>query len=100
MKSFISLGLIASVFAYNALAEKCPFKSLGYKCCKDSNTEVVRTNKYGNWGIEKGKYCGIIDDSCWAYDYGHFCCSSENTKVRKTDKYGKWGKENGRWCGI
>jgi dienelactone hydrolase len=98
-KAFTSLVFVASLFASSTL-DKCPFKAIGYGCCKNSKTEIVFTDSFGNYGVEKGKRCGIIDDSCWSLKYGYLCCNSDSTSVVKTNKYGNWGKENGKWCGI
>jgi len=45
---------------------KCWAKQLGYKCCSNAKAKVVSTDKYGEWGLENGKWCGIIkkDEVC------------------------------------
>jgi len=100
MKKFTSLIFVASLFACEAFAEKCPFKSIGINCCKNANAEVTFTDVYGNYGTENGERCGIIDDSCWSLKYGYLCCSSDSFSIIKTDKHGLWGRENKKWCGI
>jgi len=99
MKCLSSILLIAFLLSGSVIAKKCPFKDIGIPCCKSTN-KVVETNKYGNFGIERGKLCGIIDDSCWSLNYGYLCCTKSSTPVYKIDKYGKWGREKGRKCGI
>jgi len=99
MKRFSTLILFAFIIG-NVLATKCPYKSLGFKCCKNADTKIVHSNKFGDWGVENGKECIILDDSCWSLKYGYLCCSSDGAKVVKTDKRGQWGREIGKLCGI
>jgi len=92
---FLGLVLIC-VPACNG--KQCFSKNLkpSYPCC--NGKKVVYTDENGDWGIEKGRWCGIGNGSCFSTAYGYPCCKS--CKVLYTDKYGKWGVENRNWCGI
>eukprot|EP00833_Pecoramyces_ruminatium_P008085 jgi/Orpsp1_1/1182117/evm.model.c7180000079958.2 len=101
MKTSIVLTLIAALTA--KVSASCFSESLGYPCCKKNSTsDVVYSDKDGDWGIENGSWCGIGKEipSCWATSLGYPCCTSSDTKVNYTDKDGDWGIENNSWCGI
>jgi len=87
MKKFSTLILLIFIIG-NVLAIKCPYKSLGYRCCKNADTKITHSNKIGDWGVENGKDCIILDKTCWSLKYGYLCCSSDDAKVVKTDKRG------------
>ncbi|ORX46881.1 beta-glucosidase precursor [Piromyces finnis] len=74
----------------------------GYKCCANSNADVVYTDSTGKWGIENGNWCIIKEQqqqaSCFSVALGYPCCSGNN--VVYSDSDGKWGFENNSWCGI
>jgi len=69
---------------------------LGYPCCSPEITQVINTDKEGNWGSENGDWCLIVDNSqdiinnteseC-PYD-GYPCCSSNNSKFYFSDESG------------
>jgi len=82
----------------------CWSKDMGYECC--SGCDVVYSDNDGDWGLEKGEWCGIPEncttpsaatDSCTgAPDYP--CC--KGCDVAYTDDSGQWGIESNQWCGI
>jgi len=39
------------------ITQGCWAKDLGYECCSTSNTEVIFSDEYGDWGIENGNWC-------------------------------------------
>jgi len=72
-----------------------------YPCC--NGDKVVYTDKDGDWGVENGKWCGIVsdhseEDTCFSISLGYKCC--EKCNVVDIDENGEWGVENNRWCGI
>jgi beta-glucosidase len=74
----------------------------GYKCCSNSNANVVYTDSTGDWSVENGNWCIIKkqqqQESCFSVSLGYPCCSGNN--VVYSDSDGQWGYENGNWCGI
>jgi len=102
MKFSLALTAVAA-FALKASADNCFSEKLGYDCCS-KGAKVRYTDKDGNWGVEHGEWCGIVEEpslnDCFSVKLGYKCCSKDNTKVRYTDKDGKWGVEHGEWCGI
>jgi len=87
--------------------EKCFSEPLGYPCCSTC-TETVITDDDGKWGIEDGKWCGIInakvkneeeEKKCINKSIGYPCCSSSTDTVY-TDDDGNWGIEKNEWCLI
>ena len=47
MKKFSTLILLIFIIG-NVLAIKCPYKSLGYRCCKNADTKITHSNKIGD----------------------------------------------------
>ena len=41
--------------------DACWSKKLGFSCCKDNST-VYFTDENGSWGVEDGKWCGIVEN--------------------------------------
>ena len=84
--------------------DECWAKKYGKDCCILPETFTEVTDERGQWGVEFGEECGIIEgynNKCWAEEFGSKCCTKSNTKIRSTDENGnKWGKEDGEKCGI
>jgi len=97
--SLIILGLaLINVPICLSQSDKQCFSQPEYPCCKSN--EVAYSDESGDWGIENGKWCGIVSskDSCFSTVLGFPCCSGN--KIVYTDKDGNWGIENDKWCGI
>ncbi|KAL6628058.1 hypothetical protein U3516DRAFT_740999 [Neocallimastix sp. 'constans'] len=85
---------------YENLTCSIKFAKHGYRCCSNQNTQVKYVDNLGNWGVEKGKLCGIGYTRCSWNIFGYPCCSSVNPEVRGEDEIGSYGIEDGEWCGI
>ncbi|ORX85741.1 Metallo-dependent phosphatase [Anaeromyces robustus] len=74
----------------------------GFECCQPGAI-IAFIDDDGKWGIENGKWCGIIEqptEECWSLAEGYPCCE-KSSSYNYTDKNGKkWGIENRNWCGI
>ncbi|OUM66610.1 Non-catalytic module family DOC2 [Piromyces sp. E2] len=95
---FIGLALINVPVCLSQSDKQC-FSLPDYPYCKGN--EVLYTDESGDWGVENGQWCGIIDipsDTCFSTILGYPCCKS--CEVLYTDEDGDWGVENGKWCGI
>jgi len=101
----VLLGIPACLSENN---DKHCFSEPTYPCCSD-NIKIIYTDDNGNWGLENGDWCGIIDkseddssktssDACFSIAEGYPCCVGD--KVVYSDERGDWGVENGKWCGI
>jgi len=83
-------------------SSECWANSLGYECCKNT-CAIYSTDETGQWSIENGKWCGIIESQCQYECFGEVsgrypCC--ESCDVVYTDEDGQWGVENNKWCSI
>jgi hypothetical protein len=88
--------------------EKCWAKDLGFSCCQ--GCEVTYTDNDGDWGLENGDWCGIIEQNCKQSNSDKTKCFTEEKgmdfpccqgcEVYYTDDDGEWGFENNQWCGI
>jgi len=83
------------------------YKGIPYDKCEFA-AKVVKTDSYGTWGEEGGKFC-IMDDGyydlavndCFSVKYNYRCCSSNDTKIVFKNASGEsFGLEDGRVCGI
>jgi len=78
-------------------SSRCWAQKLGYKCCKASNP-VYYTDADGQWGIENGEWCGVIQSSsCWSTKLGYKCCTSKCPQEVYIDESGSWSVENNDW---
>jgi len=50
-----------SATATNNNNNNCYFEKLGFSCCSNRNIKIEYTDDTGNWGIENGNWCGIIE---------------------------------------
>ncbi|ORX86010.1 Metallo-dependent phosphatase [Anaeromyces robustus] len=97
-------------------SEKCWSERLGYPCCTTTKKAYTEDSD-GKWGVEKGNYCGIIEEdipfntkpissniklpkSCNAYEEGYPCCFKGDEGVASTSSQG-WGSMKGSyWCKL
>jgi len=79
----------------------CWSSKYGYKCCSPGS-KVAMSDSKGQWGIEDGDWCGLVENvpnTCWAEKFGYKCCS-DNIKKIKSQTDGLWGVEDNHWCGL
>jgi len=107
----------------NSIEKICSFKD--YSCCTKSDAKVYYHDKDGDWGVENGNWCIIMEkqdqstsktitttttttttsstptSECFSIKLGYPCCQSNNPEdIVYSDNDGDWGKENSHWCGI
>jgi len=103
MKATFFLTVITALAVkINAASEDCFSLKLGYQCCSPDNQKIIYFDNDGDWGVEKGKWCGISpadSSACWARKLNYKCCINTSDVVY-IDEDGKWGIEKGKWCGI
>jgi len=102
------LGLVLIYLPASVNSKQCFSQKLGYPCCSGNSVAVIYTDLNGDWGVENGDWCGIVDDdskeddpktdTCFSLALGYPCCKGD--EVFYTDGNGNWGIENGNWCGI
>jgi len=73
-------------------------EKIGYPRC--DHCDIEYTDKYGNWGVMKGEWCGISPDctQCIGAGEGYKCC--ETCEVVFVEGDSLWGIENSEWCSI
>jgi len=124
-KKSIEVSLKLKEDKKNSVEKVCSFKD--YPCCTKSDAKVYYHDKDGDWGVENGNWCIIMEkqdpsttkttttttttatttisstatSECFSLKLGYPCCQSNDPKdIIYTDSDGDWGKENHQWCGI
>jgi len=77
-------------------SNSCWASKLGYKCCK-SSCQVFETDGDGQWSVENGEWCGIIQSNCSCPFDGYNCCNNCDV-IEVTEDGRRWGVENNQWC--
>jgi len=86
------------------IPDSCWAYSLGYQCCLGEDIEVTYVDESGNWSMQNGRWCGIVekdDDVCWTQEkYNLDCCSDQAIHHLYLNE-GELGIEpDGRKCGF